>query len=134
MAKKNEDQYATLVAPGTKKIVVCSRRAGPRDRWVQIALCTNEGQADMIVDALNLLHGKMTELEVPAQRVLEEVRRSLASERGVVSSLQAKVRQLESDAREKSNMVGRLTIERDSATQQRDALQQKLAAMAVATA
>lgn len=120
MAKKENDDYATLLAPGTKKIAVCFRRSGTRDRWVQIALCTNEVQADKIVDGLNLLSGKLTELEAPAQRVLEEVRRALASERSVVVGLNRKVREMEADAREKSNMIGRLTLERDRAVVDRD--------------
>jgi hypothetical protein len=118
--------YATLSTPGTKKISVCARRVGSRDRMNVIAVCTDEGNADKIVDGLNLLQGELTKLEVPAQRVLAEVRASLAAERERYKLLDVKTRDLESQLRTKSNEIGRLTIERDRAQGEVKDLQAKI--------
>jgi hypothetical protein len=73
--------YATLSTPGTKKISVCARRIGSRDRMAIIAVCSEELNAEKIVTALNLMQGEVVKLEIPAQRTLEEVRTLLTVER-----------------------------------------------------
>lgn len=100
MPPKPTHMFATITTPGTKKVSVCTRRIGSRDRMAVIAVCTHEGDADMIVDGLNLMQGKLFELEVPAQRVLEEVRSALTAERGVSTALQVKIRELENKLRD----------------------------------
>lgn len=69
--------YATLNTPGTKKVSVCAKRVGSRDRLSVIAVCNDEGTAEKIVDALNALQGKIDNIERPTQRVLEDVRDQL---------------------------------------------------------
>jgi predicted RNase H-like nuclease (RuvC/YqgF family) len=103
--------YATLATPGTKKVSVCARRLGSRERLSVIAQCNDEGTAEKIVDALNVMQGKLEKLEVPAQRVLEEVRGALGSERLAHDGTRRKVRELESQLREKSNEIGQLRVE-----------------------
>lgn len=67
------------VAPITPKgkWTVCSRRIGTKDRFAQIAVANTELAAGSIVDALNLMQGEVKKLEVPAQRLLEQVRADL---------------------------------------------------------
>jgi hypothetical protein len=105
------DQYATVKTPGSKKLSVCARRIGSRDRLSVIATCDSEDTADKIVEALNVMQGKIDRLEAPAQRTLEEVRGALASERLVHDGTRKKVRELESQLREKSNEIGKLRVE-----------------------
>jgi len=78
---KDKDHYVTMIAPGTKKVSVCSRRAGPSERMIQIALCSNEGSADLIVEALNYRAGKIEKLEVPLAKQLDQTREALAEQR-----------------------------------------------------
>ena len=87
--------YITLTTPGTKKVSVAARRIGSRDRMAVIAVCNEETIAERIVDALNLLQKKEIKLEVPAQRVLAEVRAALTSANTRNSALASKVRELE---------------------------------------
>lgn len=94
-SKKPTHNYVTLSTPGSKKISVCARRLGSRDRMAVIAVCTSEGDAEKIVDGLNALQGEITRLEVPAQRVLQEVYARLASAEATNRSQATKVRDLE---------------------------------------
>lgn len=87
--------YITLTTPGTKKVSVAARRIGSRERMAVIAVCNEETIAERIVDALNLLQKKEIKLEVPAQRVLAEVRAALTSANTRNSALASKVRELE---------------------------------------
>lgn len=128
--------YATLSIPGSKKFSVCARRLGTRERMVVIANCTEEGTAEKIVDALNLLQGKLETLEVPAQRVLEEVRSALGHERAKATTLAREKGELEIRLQ---GLKGELAIanrdhertKRDLEITQheRDALQQKITAL-----
>ena len=54
-----------MLAQGTKKIAICQRRLGTRDRMVQIALCTNETMADRIVQGLHLRQKQIVKIETP---------------------------------------------------------------------
>lgn len=99
MASHPKHNYATLSTPGTKKISVCARRVGSRERMSVIAVCTDETNAEKIVDGLNMLRGALTKLEVPAQHVLEEVRARLASAEATNRTQAIKVRDLENKER-----------------------------------
>lgn len=115
--------YATLSTPGTKKISVCARRVGSRERMAVIAVCTDETHADKIVDALNLHQGKMLELEVPAQRVLSEVRSVLATERDIANKLRADVRDAQNKLTDKQRELDGVRRELERAKLERDAAQ-----------
>lgn len=118
-----KNNYATLATPGTKKISVCARRVGSRERMSVIAVCTDETAAEKIVDGLNMLQGEVAKLEVPAQRTLVEVRQVLDAERAASKTLQSKVRELESQLREMSYKVGRIQLGLDRAVRERDVAQ-----------
>lgn len=120
MAKN--DQYATLNI-GPKKIGVCSRRIGSRDRMGIIAICTEEAAADKIVDALNLLQGKLAELEVPAQRVLSEVREQLTRAGQATVAANGRVRDLERMLNDTKRELDRAKEEVRRAELARDAAQ-----------
>lgn len=115
MATHPKHNYATLSTPGTKKISVCARRVGSRDRMSVIAVCTDEGNAEKIVDGLNLLQGETTRLETPAQRTLVDVRNLLEAERAASRALQTKVRGLENQLRDQQSKEAR--IARDLASE-----------------
>ena len=87
--------YMTLTTPGTKKLSVCARRIGSRDRMSVIATCNDETIAERIVDALNLLQNKVVELDLPAQRMLSEVREQLKKERDRAHSAELSKREKE---------------------------------------
>lgn len=74
-------QYATVTIPGTKKVSVCSRRIGSRDRLAVIAICNNGDVAENIVDALNAQQGDIVKAEGPAQRQVEQLKADIAIER-----------------------------------------------------
>ena len=118
-----KNNYATLATPGTKKISVCARRVGSRERMSVIAVCTDETAAEKIVDGLNMLQGEVAKLEVPAQRTLVEVRQVLDAERAASKTLQSKVRELKSQLREMSYKVGRIQLGLDRAVRERDVAQ-----------
>jgi len=106
---KAKDQYATLITPGTKKVAICSRRIGTKDRLAVIATTNSETIADTIVEALNMRQGELNKLEVPAQRTLEEVRGALTVERNRVRDLQKDVRSLEIKEREVARDLASMT-------------------------
>lgn len=115
VSSKPTHNYATLSTPGTKKISVCARRVGSRERMGVIAVCTNETDAEKIVDGLNLLQGEMTRLEAPAQRTLVDVRNSLEKQFALTTEMRNKVRELESQLREQQYKESR--IARDLASE-----------------
>ena len=112
MANNN---YITVSTPGTKKISVCAKRIGSRDRMRVMAVCTEELEAERIVDALNLLQGKTAALEVPAQRTLAEVRVQLANERNATNTLRTSLKTAENKLRETEYQLAQRTRERDAA-------------------
>lgn len=77
----SKHQYMTVTVPGTKKVSICSRRIGTRDRLSVIATSNDEVTAEKIVDALNCLQGQMEKLETPLNRVVDELKASLKTER-----------------------------------------------------
>jgi ABC-type transporter Mla subunit MlaD len=93
MAAKND--YITI-APVTPKgkWTICMRRVGTKDRYAPVAEARTQIAADGIVDALNLMQGEIKKLEVPAQRLLEEVRAALTEERSRTRQLQQDVSNL----------------------------------------
>lgn len=124
MSTKNA--YATLATPGTKKVSVCARRVGSRERMTIIAVCTDEGNAEKIVDGLNMLQGERVKLDTPAQRMLEEVRHTLTVERDRYKTTDIKARDLEGQLRVKSNELGTMRAERDRALREVQDLQAKI--------
>lgn len=87
--------YAAVSSPGTKKVAICARRVGSRERLATIATCNTEDVADKIVDALNLMQDKIEKLSLPVERQLETAKESIAAERRLVE----KVRKVLDDER-----------------------------------
>lgn len=93
MATKDKPQYATVAPVIPKgKYLVCTKRAGTKDRLAPIAECRSEASADTIVDALNHMHGELVKLEAPAQKRLEEVRQQLTREKTRADDLSRRAR------------------------------------------
>jgi len=92
--------YMTVQQPGTKKVAVCSRRIGTRDRLNVIALANNEETAEKIVDALNSLQGKLDELDAPLKRELELARQQLNKARDEYCRLRSEVNGARHEKRE----------------------------------
>ena len=91
--KKDRDAYIVITPTGKSKIYyVACRKIGSRDRFAVIAPCMHEVNADSIVDGLKLLQGEKVKLDVPAQRVLEEVREQLGKERAIAEEWRTKAR------------------------------------------
>lgn len=109
------EEFFTMLAPGTKKIAICQRRLGTRDRMVQIALCTNETMADRIVQGLHLRQKKIVKLEVPLERELEAARARIQVEAGYVDSVKATLRSVEAKNRELTDQLANAIRERDAA-------------------
>lgn len=117
MAKTEQpEEFFTMLAPGTKKIAICQRRLGTRDRMVQIALCTNETAADHIVQGLHLRQREAVKLDRPLERELSTVKEALA--RVIVSA-----HELSGKLRDEQRTVGRLKEELQRAISERDAAQ-----------
>lgn len=119
--RKND--YVTLSTPGTKKISVCGRRIGSRDRMAVIAVCTDEAMAEKIVDALNHMQGELAKLEAPAQRVLEEVREVLTKERALMDGVKREKRELEKKVLALETEINIAKQQRDRAIMDRDIAQ-----------
>lgn len=115
-----KEAYMTVAVPGTKKVSVCARRIGTRDRLSVIAVANTEDVAEKIVDALNLQQGKLTELEVPAQRVLTEVREQL-------SLLRIRLEGAERKNRDKDTELSQLKQQLRLAAQSHDETSRELA-------
>ena len=109
------EEFFTMLAPGTKKIAICQRRLGTRDRMVQIALCTNETMADRIVQGLHLRQKQIVKLEVPLERELEAARARIQVEAGYVDSVKATLRSVEAKNRELTDQLANAIRERDAA-------------------
>jgi hypothetical protein len=109
-----KDYYASVIAPNTKKIEIVSRRLGTKERLVQIAVCTNEGMADIIVEALNLRQGVMEELTAANSGVISDLRTQLQSERAIISGLRTDVRSRDMQITELKSALDRATRERDA--------------------
>ena len=117
MAKTEQpEEFFTMLAPGTKKIAICQRRLGTRDRMVQIALCTNETMADRIVQGLHLRQKQIVKLEVPLECELEAARARIKVEAGYAESARKALREQEHKTRD-------LQCRLDSAIRERDAAQ-----------
>lgn len=116
MAKTEQpEEFFTMLAPGTKKIAICQRRLGTRDRMVQIALCANETMADRIVQGLHLRQKQIVKLEVPLERELEAARARIQVEAGYVDSVKATLRSVEAKNRELTDQLANAIRERDAA-------------------
>lgn len=105
-----------MLAPGTKKIAICQRRLGTRDRMVQIALCTNETMADRIVQGLHLRQKQIVKIETPMERELSILKEALAREKAHAVHLSGKLC-------DEQRTVGRLNEELRRAISERDAAQ-----------
>lgn len=116
MAKELPEEFFTMLAPGTKKISICQRRLGTRDRMVQIALCTNETVADHIVQGLHLRQKEVVKIDRPLEREIEILRAASARERARADELSGKLR-------DEQRTVGRLNEELRRAHLERDAAQ-----------
>lgn len=105
------------VAPVTPKgkWTVCVRRVGSRDRYAPVAVCNTQLAADGIVDAMNLMQGEAKKLELPAQRLLKQVRADLhlANQRSTL--LAGDKANLNNELREARRQIDRLTQERNIA-------------------
>ena len=117
-AYKND--YATLSTPGSKKVSVIARRAGSRERMNVIAVCNTEYDAERIVGALDLMQGKLKELELPVQKTLDQLRGTLDRELTAGKAQAVKIRELENKLREKSNEIERLRYDLHRAQIARD--------------
>ncbi len=108
--------YITI-APVTPKgkWTVCVRRIGTRDRFAPVAVCNTQTAADGIVDAMNLMQGEVKKLELPAQRLLEQVRADLAMANERVRTLQDEKSKANGENRELGRTVDRITHERNIA-------------------
>lgn len=110
----------TVAVPGTKKVSVCSRRIGTRDRLNVIAMAISEQHAEKIVDALNALQGKLDTLDAPSRSELEATRQILVKERARSSEDSAKHRHERAELHDK---VRKLETELMITKQQRDTMQ-----------
>ena len=110
------EEFFTMLAPGTKKIAICQRRLGTRDRMVQIALCTNETAADHIVQGLHLRQNEIVKIETPMERELSILKEALAREKAHAVHLSGKLC-------DEQRTVGRLKEELQRAISERDAAQ-----------
>lgn len=102
--------YMTVLVPGTKKVSVCARRIGTRDRLSVIAVANSEEAAEKIVDALNTLQGQLEQLDAPSRRDLEIARQATINERKMReegSALLAKARSEKRDLESKLHEVSR---------------------------
>lgn len=108
MTKPKIHAYMTVQQPGTKKVAVCSRRIGSRDRLNVIALCNDETIAEKIVDALNALQEKMDQIDRPLAREIEQVKETLRKERELCESLRKSEREATSKAKNFEYMVNDL--------------------------
>ena len=105
-----KEAYMSVATPGTKKVSVCSRRIGTRDRFNVIAVATNEEHAEKIVDALNALQGAVDKIDAPSKRELEV-------SKGIAVSLQTKLTELSGKLRDEQRKIG----EKDRVIQQLEA-------------
>lgn len=118
-----QDLYATLSVPGTKKVSVCYKRVGSRDRMMVIATCNDEFNAEKIVDALNALQGKIDKLSLPAIKELEFVREELAKQRALHSKYHSELQHEKGVVRDRDYKIRDLEMKLRAAEMQRDAAQ-----------
>lgn len=121
-------QYATVMAPGTKKVSVCARRVGSRDRLAVIAVCNNGDVAENIVDALNTQQGDIVKLDTPALRQVEQLRNDIAAERKRADEYHCKLSEKDSELRKVKRELADTTRTVDKLERELDRLNTKLAA------
>ncbi len=130
---KPTHNYATLVTPGTKKISVCARRIGSRDRLAVIAVCTHEPDAEKIVDGLNLLQAQIVKLNAPAERALLDVREALRAESLRTTAANSKVRDLENQLRDFKTRESSIARDLANQTVRANRAEEQLAQLKAAT-
>lgn len=101
-------QYATVTIPGTKKVSVCSRRIGSRDRLAVIAICNNGDVAENIVDALNAQQGDIVKLETSATRQVGQLRNDVAVERKRADDYRCKLADKDSELADAKRTISEL--------------------------
>lgn len=117
-----KEAYMTVAVPGTKKVSICSRRIGTRDRMTVIAMAISEQHAEKIVDALNALQGRIDQIDAPSRLSLEisqgiavSLQRKISEDgekyRRERAELHDKVRRLENDKHQADNEIRRLHLE-----------------------
>lgn len=111
------------IAPVTPKgkFTICQRRIGSRDRFAPVAETRTQSAADSIVDALNLMQGEVKKLEVPAERLLEQVK-------GDLKIAHDKLRNVEAERSGLQHRLREAQRAQDNATEQRNIAQAKLQA------
>jgi hypothetical protein len=113
---KDKDAFIVIAPTGSGKVFsIAARRMGSKDRYSIIGSTTNDIAADKIVKGLLLLQGEEVKLEVPAQRVLEEVRSQLTFERSANGGLRTQVRTLEIELANVKQRLRSTELERDAA-------------------
>lgn len=108
--KEQREEFFTLLAPGTKKIAICQRRVGTRDRMVQIALCTSETMADHIVQGLHLRQKELVKIETSMERELVALKGRIAAEQNYATTAKSALREAEKKLRGVENEFERYTI------------------------
>lgn len=105
------------IAPVTSKgkWTICQRRIGSRDRYAPVAETRTQTAADGIVDAMNLMQGEVKKLEVPAQRLLEQVRGDLKIQQDKTRAVEAERSGLSQRLREAQTLADNRAHERNLA-------------------
>lgn len=111
-----KDYFASMIAPGTKKIAITMKRIGTKERLVQIAVCTDERMADRIIEALNLHQGELDKVDNKMQGLVDDLRSHRARDQKLMvdlrheaSRLKAELQRVTNDLRAAKKRVTELT-------------------------
>lgn len=94
-----KDYFASMIAPGTKKIAITMKRLGTKERLVQIAVCMDERMADRIVEALNLHQGALVKVDNKMQGLVDDLRSHRARDQKLVVDLRHEASRLKEEVR-----------------------------------
>jgi peptidoglycan hydrolase CwlO-like protein len=120
-----KDYFASMIAPGTKKIAITMKRIGAKERLVQIAVCMDERMADRIVEALNLHQGELDKVDNKMQGLVDDLRSHRARDQKLIVDLRL-------DANSSKHEASRLKEELRRVTEDLRAAKKEVAANSAA--
>jgi predicted RNase H-like nuclease (RuvC/YqgF family) len=126
---KERNAYIVLDPTGKGKTYsVAARRVGSKERYTVVATCSSDSLAARIVDGLSLLQGETVKLDLPHEKLCEDLRAQLVKAHTAADDARLKLRAVEQDKRKLENEASHLKYEINQLKKQLEEAQRHMAA------
>jgi hypothetical protein len=116
---KERNAFVVIDPTGKGKTYsIASRRVGSRERYSIVATCTSDVLAAKIVDGLTLLQGEIVKLDLPHEKLCEDLRAQLVKAHTAADDARLKLRGVEQDKRKLENEASHSKYELDKLKKQ----------------